>query len=66
MKPSKVLSVSPIFNGDPASVYIEVLCSVCGEADALALNLDQPGDLTWLRRREFYFVCGRHRHYELN
>ena len=52
VKPGKVLSVAPIFNSDPASVYIEVLCSVCGEAGALALNLDQPSDLTWLLRRE--------------
>ena len=66
MNPSKILSVSPIFNSNPPSVHVEVLCSLCGETDALALNLDQPGDLSWLRRDDFYFVCGRHRHFGSN
>lgn len=57
MKPSRVLSVAPIFDSEPQCVHVEVLCSVCGESDALALNLDHPGDLSWLRRFDFYFVC---------
>jgi hypothetical protein len=60
MKPSRVLSVAPIFDSEPQCVHVEVLCSVCGESDALALNLEHPGDLSWLRRFDFYFVCGRH------
>ena len=62
MKPSKILSIAPIFNSDPPGVHIELLCSLCGETDGLMLNLDEPSDLSWLRRYDFYFVCGRHRH----
>lgn len=43
------------------SVHVDVLCSLCGEADFLVLNLSQPGNLSWLWRHDFYFVCGRHR-----
>jgi hypothetical protein len=66
VNPSKILSIAPIFDSDPASVHIELLCSICGEADALVLNLEQPGNLSWFRRHDFYFVCGRHRHVGLN
>ena len=38
MKPSKILSVAPIFNSDPASVYIELSCSLCDEVDTLVVN----------------------------
>ena len=62
VKPSKIVSVFPILNSDPPMVHIELLCSVCGQADGLKLNLDDPGDVSWLRRHDFYFVCGRHRH----
>ncbi len=66
VKPSKILFVAPIFNSDPASVGIEVLCSLCDEVDMLVVNLGQPaGDLSWLRQ-DFYFVCGRHRKWETN
>jgi hypothetical protein len=34
VKPSKILSVAPIFNSDPSSLSIEVLCSLCNEVDA--------------------------------
>ena len=66
MKPSKILSVAPIFDSDPASVHIEVLCSLCDQVDVLVVNLNEPGNLSWLRRHDFYFVCGRHRHWESN
>jgi hypothetical protein len=63
VKPSKILSVAPIFDSDPASVCIELSCSLCDEMDSLSLNLNQPvGALSWLRRHDFYFVCMRHRH----
>jgi hypothetical protein len=61
VKPSEIVSVAPILNSDPASVDVEVICSLCGEVDILIVNLDDPGDLSWLRRHDFYFVCGRHR-----
>jgi hypothetical protein len=65
--PSKILSVVPITNGDPPSVSIEVLCSLCDEVDILVLNLLKPADgLSWLRKNDFYFVCGRHRKWEGN
>ena len=67
MKPSKILSVAPIFDTDPASVRIELTCSLCDEMDILAVNLNQPaGNLSWLRRHDFYFVCGRHRQWNSN
>jgi hypothetical protein len=66
VSPSKILSVTPIFNSDPPSVDVEVICSLCGEVDILLVNLGDPGDLSWLRRNDFYFVCGRHRHLGLN
>jgi hypothetical protein len=66
VNPSKILSVAAIGNSDPPSVRIEVLCSLCAEADVLAVNLNQPGDLSWLRRHDFYFVCARHRQLELS
>ena len=67
VKPSKILFVAPIFNGDPASVYIELSCSLCDEVDTLLVNLpERAGDLSWLRRNDFYFVCGRHRKWESN
>lgn len=62
VNPSKVLCVIPVFNSDPPSVDVEVTCSLCGEVDTLIVNLEDPGDLAWLRRSDFYFVCGRHRH----
>ena len=66
MNPSKILSVAAIFNSDPSSVHIEVLCSLCSEADFLVVNLNEPGSLSWLwRQHDFYFVCGRHRQLEL-
>jgi len=67
VKPSKILSVAPIFNGDPPSVNIEVRCSLCDEVDTLVVNLNhQAGDLSWLRRDHFHFVCGRHRKFNSN
>ena len=67
VKPSKILSVSPVFNSDPPSVSIEVVCSLCDEVDILVVNLLEPeGDLSSLRRNDFYFVCGRHRKWESN
>jgi hypothetical protein len=67
VKPSKILSVAPIFDSDPASVRIELSCSLCDEMDILSLNLKQPvGALSWLRRHDFYFVCTRHRHLPAN
>jgi hypothetical protein len=67
VKPSKILSVAPIFNSDPASVHIELSCSLCDEVDHLIVKLDHPaGDPSWLRRNDFYFVCGRHRQWEPN
>ena len=67
MKPSKILSVAPIFDTDPVSVRIELTCSLCDEMDILAVNLNQPaGNLSWLRRHDFYFVCGRHRQWNSN
>jgi len=63
VKPSRILSVAPIFNSDPASVHIEVSCSLCDEIDGLILNLDEPKKLSWLRREDFYFICARHRHH---
>ncbi len=62
VNPSKILSIAPVFNSDPASVHIEVFCSICGETDGLLLNLEERRNLSWLRRNDFYFVCGRH-HY---
>ena len=65
MKTSKILSVAPIFNSDPASVYIELSCSLCDEVDTLVVNQpERAGDISWLRRNDFYFVCGRHRKWE--
>jgi hypothetical protein len=61
MDPSKILSVASVFNSDPPSVHVDVLCSLCGEADFLVVNLNEPGNLSWLWRHDFYFVCGRHR-----
>jgi hypothetical protein len=58
---SKILSVVAIFGSDPPSVHVDVQCSLCGEADLLVVNLNQPGNLSWLRRHDFYFVCGCHR-----
>jgi hypothetical protein len=56
VKPSKILSVAPIFNSDPASVHIELSCSLCDEVDILMVNLLEPeGDLSWMRRNDFYF-----------
>jgi hypothetical protein len=67
VKPSKILSVAPIFNSDLPSVSIEVRCSLCDEVDTLVVNLNhQAGDLSWLRRDDFYFVCGRHRKFNSN
>ena len=67
MKPSKILSVVPIINGDPQSVSVEVLCSLCDQVDTLIVNLLEPADnLSWLRKTDFYFVCGRHRKFESN
>ena len=62
VKPSKILSIAPIFNSDPVNVHIEVLCWLCGETDGLVLNLEERRDLSWLRRNDFYFVCERHRY----
>jgi hypothetical protein len=53
VKPSKILSITPISNSDPPSVHIEVQCSLCDEVDSLVVNLNQPGDLSWLRRHDF-------------
>jgi hypothetical protein len=39
VKPSKILSVTMIFNSDPPNVHIKLLCSLRGEADALMLQL---------------------------
>lgn len=61
VNPSKILSIAPIFNSNPQSVHVEVLCSLCGEPDGLVLNLEEPRNLGWLRRHDFYFVCWRHR-----
>jgi hypothetical protein len=66
MKPSKVLSIAPISNSDPPSVHVELQCSLCDEVEFLEVNLNQPGDLSWLRRHDFYFVCGRHRRWATN
>lgn len=67
LKPSKILSVAPIFNSDPTSVHIELSCSLCNELDILVVDLNElAGDLSWLRRQDFYFVCGRHRKWESN
>jgi len=66
VNPSKILSVAAIFNSDPPGVRIELLCSLCEELDILVVNLDEPGDLSWLRRHDFYFVCGRHRQISVN
>lgn len=66
MNPSKILSVPAIFNSDPPCVDVEAICSLCGEVDVLVVNLNEPGNLSWLRRNDFYFVCGRHRHLESN
>jgi hypothetical protein len=62
VKPSKILSIAPVSNSDTPNVHIELICSLCDEVDILAVNLNQPaGDLSWLRRHDFYFVCSRHR-----
>jgi len=67
VKPSKILSVAPVFNSDPPSVSIEVLCSLCDEVDILLVNLLEPaGNLSWLRGNDFYFVCRRHRQWNSN
>jgi len=66
MNPSKILSIATIFNSDPPSVHIEVICSLCDQADVLVVNLTQPGNLSWLRRHDFYFVCSRHRQWNSN
>jgi hypothetical protein len=67
LKPSKILSIAPIFNSDPTGVHIEVLCSLCDQVDILVVDLNElAGDLSWLRRQDFYFVCGRHRKWESN
>jgi hypothetical protein len=67
VKPSKILSVFPIINSDPPSVSVEVLCSLCDEVDTLVVSLLEPADnLSWLRKTDFYFVCGRHRKWEGN
>jgi len=66
VKPSRILSVDPIINSELSSVHIELLCSLCDGTDAVALNLDQLGDLSWLRRCDFYFFCWRHRHLAQN
>jgi hypothetical protein len=47
-------------------VHIEVICSLCDQADVLVVNLTQPGNLSWLRRHDFYFVCSRHRQWNSN
>jgi hypothetical protein len=65
MKPSKILSVVPIINSDPLSVDIELQCSLCDEVETLILSLN-PDNLSWLRKNDFYFVCGRHRKWERN
>jgi hypothetical protein len=61
MNPSKILSIAPVSNSDPPSVHIELQCSLCSQVDAVVVNLNEPGNLFWLRRHDFYFVCGRHR-----
>jgi hypothetical protein len=66
VNPSRILSVAAICNSDPPSVRIELLCSLCGKEDVLVVNLDEPGNLSWLRRYDFYFVCARHRQLESN
>ena len=66
VNPSKIQSVAAILNSDPPSVRIKLLCSLCGELDFLVVNLDDPGVLSLLRRHDFYFVCGRHRHWAAN
>jgi hypothetical protein len=66
VNPSKILSVAPIFNSDPPSVHVEVLCWLCDQVDTLVVNLDEPGSLSWLRRCDFYFVSGRHRRWASN
>ena len=67
VNPSKILSVGSIFNRDDlASVHIEVLCSLCDEVDTVVVTLKEPGDLSWLWRHDFYFVCGRHRPWAAN
>jgi hypothetical protein len=35
LKSSKIPSVAPIFDSDPASVHIELTCSLCDETDIL-------------------------------
>ena len=66
VKPSKILSIAPILNSDPENVHIELSCSLCDAIDGLILNVGEPKNLAWLRREDFYFVCGRHRHFGLN
>ena len=55
--------------GAPVAAYpgYSRLCSLCDEVDTLLVNLpERAGDLSWLRRNDFYFVCGRHRKRESN
>jgi len=66
VNPSKVISIVAVLNSDPPTVAIEVLCSLCDEVEVLELNLDKLGSLSWLRRSDFYFVCGRHRKWASN
>jgi hypothetical protein len=38
----------------------------CDKVDILFVNLNEPDNLFWLRRRDFYFVCGPHRRWNSN
>jgi len=38
VKPGKIPSVAPIFNSDPPSVHIELLCSLCDQVDILIVT----------------------------
>jgi hypothetical protein len=61
VKPSTILSVAPIMNSDPPTVYIELSCSVCDEPEILIVSLADATDHFRWPEREFYFVCERHR-----
>jgi hypothetical protein len=66
VKPSRILSIGPVSNSDPPNVPVELMCSLCDEVEIVVVNLNEPGDLSWLRRHDFYFVCGRHRQWTAN
>jgi hypothetical protein len=45
VKPSKILSIVPVFNRDPSSVGIDVLCSLCEEVDTLVVSYAPESDV---------------------